>query len=211
MPEGQEGRQRARVRVDLPIRVRQMGPPQESIEVTTTLDVSRNGVLFRTRQPYELHSTVWLIVPYNPTAAVQEAEFPATIIRIDHAADGSSEVAARFHSAHSDRAAVHVQSRNTMALPSERRSKERSKLSMPTRVRSEQGTEVAQTLDISRTGVLLRVTRTYAIGQQVWLTVPYKPDSPGEEIEARVVRVIERPAQYCVALHYTRTTGIRNA
>ena len=80
------------MRTELAIRVRQTGPPRESVEVATTLDVSRNGVLFRTRQPYEMHSTVWVIVPYDPKAMGGEVEFPATVVRVDSAADGSSEV-----------------------------------------------------------------------------------------------------------------------
>jgi len=209
MPDGSEGRERPRVRTELAIRVRQTGPPRESIEVATTLDVSRNGVLFRTRQPYEMHSTVWVIVPYDPKSMGGEVEFPATVVRVDSAPDGSAEVAVRFLSARSDPTPVNIQARSVMQVPTERRSKDRSKLMLPIRVRGENGTEVTQTVDISRIGALFRTTRSYTVGQPVWGTVPYKPEALAEEIDARVVRIIERSSTLCVAVQYSRTTGIR--
>jgi hypothetical protein len=209
MPESSDGRLRPRVRTELAIRVRQIGPPRESLEVTTTLDVSRNGVLFRTRQPYEMHSTVWVIVPYNPQAAATEAEFPATVVRIDSVPDGSSEVAVRFLNARTDPTPIHVQGRSVMPVTVERRSKDRSKLNLPIRVRSETTTEVTQTEDISRTGALFRSNRSYTVGQKVWVTVPYKPEDPPQEIDARVVRIIERQSKVSVAVQYLRTTGVR--
>jgi len=179
------------------------------MEVATTLDVSRNGVLFRTRQAYEMHSTVWVIVPYDPKSMGGEVEFPATVVRVDSAADGSAEVAVRFLNARSDPTPVNIQSRSVIQVPTERRSKDRSKLTLPIRVRDENGTEVTQTVDFSRTGALFRATRSYTVGQSVWVTVPYKPETPLEEIDARVVRIIERSSTLCVAVQYTRTTGIR--
>ena len=206
---GSEGRERPRVRTELAIRVRQIGPPRESMEVTTTLDVSRNGVLFRTRQPYEMHSTVWVIVPYDPKSMGGDVEFPATVVRVDSSADGSAEVAVRFHSARSDPTPINVRERSVMQLPSERRSKDRSKLMLPVRVRGEGGSEETQTVDISRTGLLFKAARSYTVGQHVWIVVPYQPDQPPEEIESRVVRIIERGSITCVAVQYTRTAGIR--
>jgi PilZ domain-containing protein len=206
---GSEGRERSRVRTELAIRVRQIGPPRESMEITTTLDVSRNGVLFRTRQPYELHSTVWVIVPYEPKSMGGDVEFPATVVRIDNAADGSAEVAVRFHRARSDPTPVSVRDRSVMQLPSERRAKDRSKLILSIRVRGEDGSEVTETVDISRTGALFRATRSYTVGQKVWVAVPFKQGENPEEIDSRVVRIIERGPVLCVAVQYNRTTAVR--
>ncbi|HUJ39186.1 MAG TPA: PilZ domain-containing protein [Candidatus Acidoferrales bacterium] len=206
---GSEGRERPRVRTELAIRVRQIGPPRESMEVTTTLDVSRNGVLFRTRQPYEMHSTVWVIVPYDPKSMGGDVEFPATVVRVDNAADGTSEVAVRFHSARSDPTPINVRERSVMQLPSERRSKDRSKLVLPIRVRGENGSEETQTVDISRTGVLFKAAQSYTVGQHLWLTLPFKPGEPAEEIESRVVRIIERGSSLCVAVQYSRAAAVR--
>jgi len=206
---GSEGRERPRVRTELAIRVRQIGPPRESMEITTTLDVSRNGVLFRTRQPYEMHSTVWVIVPYDPKSMGGDVEFPATVVRIDNAADGTAEVAVRFHSARSDPTPVNVRERSVMQLPTERRAKDRSKLMLPIRVRGENGSEVTETVDVSRTGALFRATRSYAVGQHVRVAVPFKETETPEEIDCRVVRIIERGSTLCVAVQFSRTTSIR--
>jgi PilZ domain len=180
------------------------------MEVTTTLDVSRNGVLFKTRQPYEMHSTIWVIVPYDPKSVSGDVEFPATVVRVDTKGDGTSEVAVRFHNARSDPTPVNIQARSVMPAQAERRSKDRSKLTLLIRVRGESGEEITSTLDVSRTGVLFKATRSYALGQHVWLVVPYKKaGDAADEIEGRVVRVIERGADHSVAVQYAHTTAIR--
>src|SRR5712692_10386986 len=206
---GEEGRTRSRVRAELSVRVRQIGPPRDSIEITKTLDFSRNGVLFRPPQPYQLHGTVWLILPYNPKAPIQDPEFPGTITRIDPMEDGTAEIAVRFHNARADRVQGVYDKKAAPVTPSERRAKDRAKLSLSIRVRYEGGVEISNTVDVSRTGALFRSQRDYKIGQQVWVTVPYTPGTPPEEVESRVVRVLERASIRCVAVQYVRSTGIR--
>jgi hypothetical protein len=206
---GEEGRTRSRVRAELSVRVRQIGPPRDSIEITKTLDFSRNGVLFRTRQPYQLHSTVWLILPYNPKAPIQDPEFPGTIIRIDPMEDGTAEIGVRFHNARADRVEGIFDRKAAPVTSTERRAKDRAKLSLSIRVRYEGGVEISNTVDVSRTGALFRSQRDYKIGQQVWVTVPYTPDTPPEEVESRVVRILERASMRCVAVQYVRSTGMR--
>ena len=77
MPDAKDLRYRARVHMELPVRVRQIAPPRNLIDTTRTVDVSRNGILIRTREPYDMHSTVWVTMHYRPDAATTEAEFPA--------------------------------------------------------------------------------------------------------------------------------------
>lgn len=209
MAEGAESRTRPRVRFDMAVRVRQIGPPRDSIEIARALDVSRNGVLFRTRQPYQMHSTVWLILPFNPKAPIQEPEFPGTIVRIDPMEDGTAEIGIRFHSSRSDRL---ISMYDTKAVPteaSERRAKDRAKLSLTIRIRDAVGVEITNTVDVSRTGVLFRSNKDYQVGQLLWVTVPYTPETPPEEIEARVVRILERAKMRCVGVQYTRVTGMK--
>lgn len=211
MPEGAEYRQRARIRTELSVRIRQIGPPRDSIEITKTLDVSRNGVLFRTRQPYQLHSTVWLILPFNPKAPIQDPEFPGTIVRIDPMEDGTAEIAVRFHHSRSDRLAGVYDNKVLPAETSERRAKDRARLSLAIRVRDAAGVEITNSVDVSRTGVLFRSLKDYPIGQTIWVTVPYSPETPPEEVEARVVRILERSKMRCVAAQYVRTTGMKTS
>jgi len=191
------------------VRVRQIGPPRDSIEIARTLDVSRNGVLFRTRQPYQMHSTVWLILPFNPKAPIQEPEFPGTIVRIDQMEDGTAEIGIRFHNARADRLTGRFDTKAAPVEASERRAKDRAKLSLTIRVRDAAGVEITNTVDVSRTGVLFRSNKDYQVGQQLWVTVPYTPETPPEEIEARVVRILERAKMRCVGAQYTRVTGMK--
>jgi len=81
MVSGPNQRIRSRVRLEMSVRIRQIGPPRNLIEVARTLDVSRNGLLFRTREPYNLRSIVWVTFPYNADSLVAEPEAPATVVR----------------------------------------------------------------------------------------------------------------------------------
>jgi len=209
MAGGAESRTRPRVRFDMSVRVRQIGPPRDSIEIAKTLDVSRNGVLFRTRQPYQMHSTVWLILPFNPKAPIQEPEFPGTIVRIDQMEDGTAEIGIRFHNARADRLTGMYDTKAAPVETSERRAKDRAKLSLTIRVRDATGVEITNTVDVSRTGVLFRSNKDYQVGQQLWVTVPYTPETPPEEVEARVVRILERAKMRCIGAQYTRVTGMK--
>lgn len=211
MTGGAENRARSRVHFDMAVRVRQIGPPRDSIEIARTLDVSRNGVLFRTRQPYQMYSTVWLILPFNPKAPIQEPEFPGTIVRVDRMDDGTAEIGIRFHSARADRPTGIYNTKAPPVETSERRAKDRSKLSLTIRVRDAAGVEITNTIDVSRTGVLFRSNKDYQVGQQLWVTVPYAPETPPEEIEARVVRVLERARMRCIGAQYTQITGMKVA
>ena len=211
MAGGSDNRTRPRVRFDMSVRVRQIGPPRDSIEIAKTLDVSRNGVMFRTRQPYQMNSTVWLILPFNSKAPIQEPEFPGTIVRIEQMEDGTAEIGVRFHNARADRITGMFDARVAPVETSERRAKDRAKLSLTIRVRDLAGVEITNTVDVSRTGVLFRSNKDYQIGQKIWVTVPYTPETPPEETEARVVRILERAKMRCIGAQYSRVTGMKVA
>lgn len=191
--------------MELPVRVRQIGPPFDSTEVTTTMDVSRNGVLFCTRQAYMMNSTVWVTMPYHPDGGHNNLEFPASVVRIDRRDDGAAEIAVQFHSSHADKGRPVYQ-----AAPSggsqktnDRRVKNRVRMTLPIRVRDNQAAEESVTVDVSRTGVLFSSPRPYPVGEQVWVVMPYQPGAAAEEVPARVVRNIEQSHRTNVALHFT--------
>jgi len=215
-----EQRTRSRVRVALPVRVRQIGPPRDLVDLTETLDVSRNGIMFSTRQPYDLHSTVWVIMPYHPEAVIPEPEFPATVVRIMRREDGGSEIGLHFHSARSDQISRAAPRAPQAAPPTpqpapapvgerggERRQRSRVRMKLPIRVRirvrTDDAVEESETLDVSRTGVLFRSERRYTVGETVWVMMPYQPGSGALEVPARVVRTTEKEKVRCVALHFT--------
>ncbi len=209
MSEQHEQRLRSRVRLGLAVRIRQIGPPRDLVEITRTLDVSRNGLLFVTRQPYNLQSTVWVTMPYNPSAIVPEPEFPAIVVRINRREDGCSEIALQFHSAHSDQSGPRGQrapqtgSSRPIERSGERRLRSRVRMALPIRVRLQESAEESVTLDVSRTGVLFRTVRSYPVGHAVWVAMPYQTGTRPEEVSARVVRVVERENHRGVALHFS--------
>ncbi len=190
--------------MELPIRVRQIGPPQDSVEITTSLDVSRNGVLFRTREPYSTHSTVWVTMPYHPQGGANNLEFPASVVRIDRAADGYAEIAVQFHSARADqlRPAYQPAPGAGPLRSSNRRSNNRVRMTLPIRVRDRQAPEEGVTVDVSRTGVLFSSSRRFAEGEQVWVSMPYQPDGLSQEVPAQVIRNIDQTRGTHVALHF---------
>jgi hypothetical protein len=189
--------------MELPVRVRQIGPPFDSLEVTSTLDVSRNGVLFRTRQPYLMNSTVWVTMPYQEKSP-NNLEVPASVVRIDKRDDGFAEIAVQFHSARADqlRPTYDFTPAAGPQKSSDRRTKNRVRMALPIRVREGQAAEESVTVDVSRHGVLFQSARNYSVGQQVWVVMPYQPGTTPAERPARVVRSVNHPRGSQVALHF---------
>lgn len=208
-PVAAEQRTRSRVRLSLPVRIRQIGPPRAAVDVTQTVDVSRNGILFRTRLPYQLDTTVWLTMPYQVSAGAHDLEFPATVVRIARMADGSGEIALRFHSARADEWTPAYGTSRESLRTNERRGKNRVRMTLPIRVRQEDAAEESTTIDVSRTGVLFRSAQPYRIGQTVWVAMPYQPGARPEEVPARVVRIVERERIRGVALQFGPSVGTR--
>lgn len=204
MADPRDQRTRARIRLELSARIRQIAPPRNLIEVTRTQDVSRNGILFRTREPYDVNSTVWITMPYNEKALGQDIEFPASVVRVLRQADGSAVIAVQFHSAHADRFRSSYQVEPQRAAPAENAQKRRPrvKMTLPIRVRNQKTAEESVTVDVSRTGVLFRTDQSYTPGDSVMVCMPYQPAGSLEEVPAVVVRTVERADVRGVALHY---------
>ena len=213
MADGRDLRVRSRVRMDLPVRVRQIGPPRDVTEVTHTLDVSRNGILFRTREMYDPRETVWVTMPYRPNAIANEPEFPGSVVRMDRKPDGYTEVALQFHSGRADQMTPLPTRTAAPISSSEKRSKSRVRMTLPIRVREgpETHAEESTTIDVSRTGVLFHTARNYPAGQKVWVAMPYQPGAVPEEVEARVVRAVERGGLRGVAIEYAARMAARGA
>ena len=213
MPSPSDQRVRSRVRLDLPARIRQIGPPRSLAEEVRTLDVSRNGLLFRTREPYDLRSVVWVMMPYDSKAIAPNPEFPATVVRIDRKPDGAAEVAVQFHSGHADQfKAAPPPPHEVERSKQDRRNRSRVRMSLPIRVRNENAAEESVTMDVSRGGVLFQTARQYPVGQTVWVLMPYQAGAQSEEVPARVVRTVERGDARGVALHFTSAgAGVRYA
>lgn len=206
MPGSQNNRLRSRVRIELPIRVRQIGPPRDFAEITRTVDASRNGILFRSRERYDVGTNVWVMMPYRRDALAGDLEFPGSIVRVQAMPDGLSEIALQFHSGRSDRQLTTMISTAPPVKSSERRERNRVRVELPIRVRDHSDSEESVTVDVSRAGVLFRSDRAYPLGRTVWVVVPYQRGGQQQETPAQVVRAVENAGQRAIALQYTSVT-----
>ncbi|HEX9761427.1 MAG TPA: PilZ domain-containing protein [Candidatus Acidoferrales bacterium] len=206
MDDTSKTRQRGRVQVEIPARIRQIAPPRNAVELTNSLDVSRNGMLFRTRGRYDLHTVVWVTLNYRPGVTAEPIEFPATVVRIDRRDDGSAEIALRFHSSRADSTPEASMPAAPPASPptqsSTRRERTRARIALPVRVRSQTGVEETTTVDVSRNGVLFHSQSTYRVGERVDVIMPFRPGLDAEEMPARIVRVTHVPGGSLVALQF---------
>jgi hypothetical protein len=67
-----ERRRRPRVLLQLPVRVRWLGPFGLETEVTQTENVSRDGLLISSFNPRQLGSQLWATFPYDAAVAFTE-------------------------------------------------------------------------------------------------------------------------------------------
>ena len=204
MPDHRDLRSRARIRIELLARIRQIAPPRNLVEIVRTLDVSRNGLLFRTREPYDANTTIWITMPYVENALAQALEFPASVVRVLPQPDRISEIAVQFHSAHADRFRTSYREERppSIAPGKAKKRRPRVKVTLPIRVRNEKVSEESVTVDVSRTGVLFRSQKDFDAGQPVMVSMPHQPQGRLEETLAVVVRTVERASVRCVALEF---------
>lgn len=90
-----ERRRRRRALISAPIRVRSADVTQDGPdEISTTLDVSRNGVLFAsTLASFAAGMEVAVTFPYSDTPQIPLAEQPGRVVRVSELPDGRQSVA----------------------------------------------------------------------------------------------------------------------
>jgi CheY-like chemotaxis protein len=90
-----ERRQRRRALISAPVRVRSAyGGSNGPDEISTTVDVSRNGFLFLSTRPTFAHGSVVAVTfPYSKSALAVQAEQPGRVARVSALADGRFAVA----------------------------------------------------------------------------------------------------------------------
>ncbi len=97
-PNPEDRRRRKRVRVSAQVRVRATDVNGDSfIEVATTIDVSRDGVLFSTsRQDFSKGMAVGVTFPFSTASNALNTEQPAEVVRALDLGDGQVGVAIQF-------------------------------------------------------------------------------------------------------------------
>ncbi len=150
------------------------------LELTESVDLSRDGLLIHRQKPCELHSRVWIVWPFEPEAAGSVVpETPGRIARVvpDHA--GGYWVGVRLE---------HPVQR---PAEQERRRAERVPLALPIflRLAGTPWPEESMTHDLSPRGVRFETPHLYLVGQEVIAQIPWGDWSTKGQIHGRVVRV----------------------
>jgi hypothetical protein len=186
-----EIRRHPRAQLQLPVRVRWRGPIGMRLEVTQTIDVSREGLFVQRAEPCELQTRVWVAFPFDSSVSMTgQPETPARIARVEKAARGGYHVA------------LHLELAPRVAPrppKNERRSSPRIPFALPIFVRAAGAPwpEESMTQDISRSGARFLTARIFSKGDALLATLSWGEWERAGEVPARVVRVMpqENPVE----------------
>jgi CheY-like chemotaxis protein len=97
-PQAPERRRRKRVKVSAQLRVRSTDPKADHFtEIATTIDVSRDGILFSTsRHDFWKGMSVGVTFPFSNAPNALNAEQSAEVVRATELADGQMGIAVQF-------------------------------------------------------------------------------------------------------------------
>jgi len=180
-------RKSPRARLRLPARIRWLGPLGMRLEITETIDVSRDGLLVRRSEPCVPRARVWVAYPFDPSAAAIQPETPARVARVHGGAKGGFYVGLELQ----------LPTRELVrSAENEHRRTARFSFSLPIFVRpsGSQWPEESMTQNVSNSGVRFETTQTYKVGEMVRAKIPWGEWAKTGEILGRVVRV-EGPAE----------------
>jgi len=153
------------------------------LEITETIDISREGLLIRRSDPRATPSRVWVAFPFDPDAAgAVQPETPARILRSEPDPAGGWRLAMRLEL---------PQRESPRPAESERRKTPRIPFALPIFVRAH-GTpwpEESMTRDISRSGVQFETAQVYANRELVLAKIPWGEWDKAGEIPGRVVHI----------------------
>ncbi|MFZ0641706.1 MAG: PilZ domain-containing protein [Candidatus Acidiferrales bacterium] len=178
-----ELRKHPRAQLSLPARLRWRGTLGMRLEAARTLDVARDGVRLKRREPCVLGSRVWIAFPFdaNSNSSVPP-ETPAHVVRVKPAARGGYEVALHLE----------LPPRRPPRPPeNERRACARMSFALPIFVRAPGSPwpEESMTQNISRTGARFESAQIYSAGDALLAKIPWGEWEHAGEIPARIVRV----------------------
>jgi PilZ domain len=183
-------RKSPRAALRMPVRLRWQGSFGMRLEITETLDVSREGMLIVRSDPHGVSSRVWVTFPFErSSAAAVQPETPATVIRVQQEKAGSYRVALKLELPKRD-----------VPPPAnvERRRAPRVPFALPIFVRPKNTPwpEESMTRDISKGGALIDTSHLYHVGDSVLAKIPWGEWSNIGEIPGQIVRVETRRESY---------------
>ncbi|HEY0704178.1 MAG TPA: PilZ domain-containing protein [Candidatus Acidoferrales bacterium] len=178
-----EMRKHPRAQIRMPVRLRWRGALGMRIEVTRSIDASREGLRIPRSEACEVDSRVWVTFPFDTSlSAPAQPETPARVVRVVANAQRGFDV-----SLHLELPRRHAE----RAKGKERRASSRLNFAVPIFVRAAGSPwpEESMTHDISRAGARFESAHIYNAGDQVLAKVPWGEWERAGEVRARVVRV----------------------
>jgi hypothetical protein len=183
-------RRSPRAQLRMPVRLRWQGSFGMRLEVTETLDVSREGMLIIRSDPHGVSSRVWITFPFEPSTAVAvQPETPATVVRVQQEKAGGYRVALKLDLPKREISPpAHIERRKAPRVP----------FALPIFVRPKgiPWPEESMTRDISKGGALVDSSHVYRVGDSVLAKIPWGAWSNIGEIPGRIVRVESRREFY---------------
>lgn len=180
-------RRHPRAKLTLPARVRWRSPLGMRLEITKTIDVSREGLLVHRAEPCEVNSRLWVAYPFEASDAISaQPEMPARVVRSERESSGGFRVALQLDLPR--RSPPYEASQ-------ERRASARVPFAVPIFVRAAATPwpEESMTQDVSRTGVRFTTARIFALGDSLFASISWSEWARKGELPARVVRVEAQP------------------
>ena len=91
-----ERRRRPRVLLEMPVRMRWLGPFGLETELTHTRNASRDGLLVTSANIRQIGTRLWTTFPYDPAVAFTESETPGRVSRCDATRSNGKLIAVEF-------------------------------------------------------------------------------------------------------------------
>jgi hypothetical protein len=213
-------RHRPRVLLELPVRVRWLGPFGLETEVTQSCNASRDGLLVSSALPRQPGSLLWATFPYDAAVEFTESETRGKVTRCKSVLSSNNVIAVSFlqdDPASRDDAATPDNSAGRAAR-NDRRGHARIPLAYLVRVARRRATcdtselplespfrtEETMTVDVSPDGMIFCTLRIYSCDEHLLIAAQAGRKLSGER-HARVVRVSrpqpESPLS-CVAVKF---------
>jgi len=201
-----ERRRRPRVLLELPVRIRWLGPFGLETEITQTRNTSRDGLLVSSANIRQVGSLLWATFPYDAAVAFTESETPSKVARcVEEPAPGNATAISFHHLDLISQSGAHLPNNpSNRTGRNDRRQYPRIALAFFVRIeRSARNSRSARpelepplwpeetmSVDASPAGILFCTLRVYEVGERLIIAAQAGRKLSGGERRARVVRVV---------------------